>query len=77
VFQGNINAIALEPLGHIAGMAASLFGVVTTTIATILGGVVGQTYNGTVIPLAFAFGVGGLCALIAVFVTERGRMFRN
>lgn len=77
VFQGNINAIALEPLGHIAGMAASLFGVVTTTIATILGGVVGQAYNGTVIPLAFAFGVGGLCALIAVFVTERGRMFRN
>lgn len=77
VLQGNVNAIALEPLGHIAGTAASLFGVVTTTIATVLGGVVGQAYNGTVLPLAFAFGFGGLFAMLAVLWTERGRMFRN
>jgi MFS transporter, DHA1 family, multidrug resistance protein len=77
VLQGNISAIALEPLGHIAGTASSLFGVVTTTIATVLAGVVGQAYNGTVVPLAFAFGFGGLFATLAVLWTERGRMFRN
>jgi len=77
VLQGNINAIALEPLGHIAGTAASLFGVVTTTIGTVLGGVIGQAYNGTVVPLAFSFGVGGLFAVLAVLWTERGRVFRN
>jgi DHA1 family bicyclomycin/chloramphenicol resistance-like MFS transporter len=77
VLQGNINAIALEPLGHIAGIASSVCGVVTTSIGTVLGGVVGQAYNGTVTPLAFAFGFGGLCALLAVFWTERGRLFRN
>ncbi|MBL0371402.1 multidrug effflux MFS transporter [Rhizobium sp. KVB221] len=76
VLQGNFNAIALEPLGHIAGIAAALFGVVTTSIGTVLGGVVGQAYNGTVTPLAFAFGMGGLLATCAVFWTERGRMFR-
>ena len=77
VLQGNVNAIALEPLGHIAGTASSLFGVVTTTIGTILGGVVGQAYNGTVLPLSFAFGFGGLFALLAILWTERGRLFRN
>jgi DHA1 family bicyclomycin/chloramphenicol resistance-like MFS transporter len=76
VLQGNINAIALEPLGHIAGTASSLFGVTTMTIGTILGGVVGQAYDGTVVPLAFAYGCGGLLACLAVFWTERGRVFR-
>lgn len=41
VLQGNISAIALEPLGHIAGTASSLMGVVTLTIANILAGIVG------------------------------------
>jgi DHA1 family bicyclomycin/chloramphenicol resistance-like MFS transporter len=77
VLQGNINAIALEPLGHIAGIASSVLGVATTSIGTVLGGVVGQAYNGTVTPLAFAFGFGGLFALLAVLWTERGRLFRN
>lgn len=77
VLQGNINAIALEPLGHIAGIASSVCGVVTTSIGTVLGGVVGQAYDGTVTPLAFAFGFGGLFAALAVLWTERGRLFQN
>ena len=77
VLQGNISAIALEPLGHIAGTASSLVGVVTMTIANILAGLVGQAYDGTVVPLAFAFGFGGLAAALAVFWTEKGRVFRN
>jgi DHA1 family bicyclomycin/chloramphenicol resistance-like MFS transporter len=75
VLQGNVNAIALEPLGHIAGTASSLFGVVTTTIGTIVGGLVGQAYDGTVLPLALAFGLGGLLAMLAVAWTERGALF--
>jgi DHA1 family bicyclomycin/chloramphenicol resistance-like MFS transporter len=77
VLQGNIGAIALEPLGHIAGTASSLIGVVTLTIANIIAGLVGQAYDGTVVPLAAAFGIGGLMASAAVFWTERGRVFRN
>lgn len=77
VLQGNIGAIALEPLGHIAGTASSLIGVVTLTIANIIAGLVGQAYDGTVVPLAAAFGVGGLLASAAVIWTERGRVFHN
>lgn len=58
---GNVNAIALEPMGHIAGMAAS----VTSSIATILGALlavpIGMAFDGT--PLPLAFGCAGLCAL--------------
>lgn len=77
VLQGNIGAIALEPLGHIAGTASSLIGVVTLTVANIIAGLVGQAYDGTVMPLAAAFGIGGLLASIAVLWTEQGRVFRN
>lgn len=77
VLQGNISAIALEPMGHIAGTASSLVGVVTMTVANVLAGVVGQAYDGTIIPLSFAFGFGGLAAAGAVFWTEKGRVFRN
>jgi DHA1 family bicyclomycin/chloramphenicol resistance-like MFS transporter len=77
VLQGNINAIAMEPLGHIAGTASSLYGVVTMTIGTIGGGLVGQAYDGTIVPLAFAFGGGGLMATLAVLWTERGRVFHR
>ena len=77
VLQGNVSAIALEPLGHMAGTASSLIGVVTMTIANILAGMVGQAYDGTVVPLAFAFGVGGLAASAVVIWTEQGRVFRD
>jgi DHA1 family bicyclomycin/chloramphenicol resistance-like MFS transporter len=75
VLQGNINAIALEPLGHIAGTASSILGVATTSIGTVFGGVVGQAYNGTVTPLAFAFAFGGAFSVLAVLWTERGQLF--
>jgi DHA1 family bicyclomycin/chloramphenicol resistance-like MFS transporter len=53
---GNLNALALEPLGHIAGMAASLMGALATIGGAIAGAVIGQFYNGTVTPLALGIG---------------------
>jgi MFS transporter, DHA1 family, multidrug resistance protein len=76
VMQGNIGAISMEPLGHVAGMASSLIGVFSTTIGVLLGGLVGQAYNGTITPLAFAFGFSGLVSTLIVFWTERGRLFK-
>jgi DHA1 family bicyclomycin/chloramphenicol resistance-like MFS transporter len=77
VLQGNISAIALEPLGHIAGTASSLVGVVTMTLANVLAGLIGRSYDGTVVPLAAAFGFGGLAASLVIVWTEGGRVFRN
>lgn len=72
----NFTALAMEPLGHIAGTASSLFGSITTLIGIVIGSTIGQAYNGTMVPLATGFFVCTLIALACVLVTERGRMFR-
>jgi MFS transporter, DHA1 family, multidrug resistance protein len=72
----NFTALAMEPLGHIAGTASSLFGSITTLIGIVMGSAIGQAYNGTMIPLTTGFFVCTLIAMAVVLVTERGKMFR-
>lgn len=49
---GNLNALAMEPLGHIAGMAASIIGALATVISALLAAPVGLAFDGTPRPLA-------------------------
>ncbi|THH38725.1 MFS transporter [Aliishimia ponticola] len=51
---GNLNAIALEPMGHIAGLTASLTGAIGTMIASLAAMYVGTLFNGTVLPLLWS-----------------------
>ncbi len=74
---GNYNALALEPMGHIAGMAAAISGALSTFIAVILGGLAGRQYNGTLFPITIAFVVFGLMALIFSTWAERGRVQKS
>ena len=68
---GNLNALALEDLGHIAGLAAAVVGALSTVGAVLIAVPVGQSYDGTPVPL-----VGGvaLCSGIAFLLmrTLRG-----
>ncbi len=52
---GNFNAMALEPMGHIAGMAAAVSGAISTLIAVVFGAVAGRFYDGTMYPISIAF----------------------
>jgi DHA1 family bicyclomycin/chloramphenicol resistance-like MFS transporter len=72
----NFTALAMEPLGHIAGTASSLYGSITTLIGIVLGTAIGQSYNGTMIPLGVGFFICSVLALVSVLVTERAKMFR-
>ncbi|MBN2630889.1 MAG: multidrug effflux MFS transporter [Rhodobacteraceae bacterium] len=49
--MGNLNAMALEPVGHIAGMAASVIGALSTVLSVMFAVPVGLAYNGTPLPL--------------------------
>lgn len=49
---GNLNALALEPVGHIAGMAASVVGSISTVAAVAIAVPVGLAFDGTPVPLA-------------------------
>ncbi len=64
---GNLNAIAMEPVGHIAGMAASVISAIATVGAVMISGPIGTNFNGseqmlTVSVLVMAL-VGLLCML--------------
>ena len=58
---GNLNAIAMEPMGHIAGMAASVTSAVSTVASVALAVPVGLAFNGTPVPLMI--GVAGFAGL--------------
>lgn len=58
---GNLNAIALEPLGHIAGMAASVSGALSTVLAVMIAVPLGLAFDGTPLPLAVGICLLSLC----------------
>lgn len=70
----NFNALAMEPLGRIAGMGSSLTGFYGTAGGAVFGWIAGQAFDGTVRPLTMAFALYGTLALVCVLVTERGRL---
>lgn len=70
----NFGAMAIQPMGHIAGTAASIQSFITTVGATLLGLLIGLNFDGTSRPLVAGFFILGLAALAVVFVTERGRL---
>jgi len=71
----NFSALAMEPQGHIAGTASSLFGSITTLIGIAVGTAIGQYYDGTLVPLATGALLGSVVALAVVLVVEKGRLF--
>jgi MFS transporter, DHA1 family, multidrug resistance protein len=71
---GNFNALAMEPLGHIAGVAAAVVGTITSLMSLALGTLIGQSYDGTVLPLIAGFAVLGLGSLAMMRWAERGRI---
>jgi DHA1 family bicyclomycin/chloramphenicol resistance-like MFS transporter len=71
----NFNAMAMEPLGHVAGMASSVLGSYTTAAGALFGWLIGQAFDGTVRPLEIGLSVMAVLALATVLITERGRLF--
>ena len=48
---GNLQALSLQPLGHIAGLGASVIIAISTMAAVFLGGFIGLMFDGTPMPL--------------------------
>jgi DHA1 family bicyclomycin/chloramphenicol resistance-like MFS transporter len=63
---GNLNALAMQPLGHIAGTGAAVVGGLSTLISLSLGTVIGQSYNDTVVPLVAGFAILSVLAIITI-----------
>ncbi|GGE84509.1 multidrug effflux MFS transporter [Sphingomonas prati] len=72
----NFNSMAMEPVGHIAGTASSIQGFLSTTGGALVGLLIGQSFNGTTIPVAAGFFLTGVGSLAMVLLVERGKLFQ-
>lgn len=72
----NFSAMAMENMGHIAGTASSAQGFVATLGGAVIGAIIGQSFDGTTVPLYAGFLICGLIAMAIVAIGERGKLFR-
>ncbi|MGO4452314.1 multidrug effflux MFS transporter [Phyllobacterium sp. TAF24] len=71
----NFNALAMEPLGHVAGTASSVLGFMGTAGGGAIGALIGQSFDGTTLPLVMGFFVVSVIGLIFVLIAEKGKLF--
>lgn len=72
ILFGNQNALAMEPLGRLAGIGAAVVGSLSTLIQVPLGTFIGQNYNGTVLPLMLGIGILAGISIIVVHWADSG-----
>jgi MFS transporter, DHA1 family, multidrug resistance protein len=72
----NFGAMAMEPMGSVAGIAASLQGFISTFSGALVGAFIGKQFNGTTMPLAAGAMCCGIASLGFVLLAEKGRLFR-
>ncbi len=71
ILFGNMNALAMQPLGHIAGTGAAVIGSFSTLLSVLMGLTIGRSYNGTVMPLIVGMAVAAGLSLLIVRWAER------
>ena len=77
ILFGNLNALAMRPLGHIAGIGAAVVGALSTALAIPLGALLGRAYDGTVLALLAGFAIFAGAALLVMLAVERSARDRN
>ncbi len=64
ILFGNLNAIAMGPLGHIAGVGAAVVGSLSSLVAVTLAIIIGRSYDGTTLPLIGGFAILSILAAV-------------
>lgn len=71
----NTQALAMEPLGAVAGTASSVFGFMQTVGGAAIGAWIGAHYDGTVVPTAAGYFILALVSIGCVLIAEKGKLF--
>jgi len=61
---GNLRALAMQPIGHIAGIGAAINGFVSTVMAVPIANYIGSFVNDSVLPLFIGFSIFGFLSLL-------------
>ncbi len=68
---GNLRSLAMQPLGHIAGVGAAINGFVSTIMAVPIATYIGSFVKTTASPLFAGFFICGSCSLLILWVLKR------
>lgn len=72
---GNVRALTMQPIGHIAGFGASFSGFISTILAVPIAMFIGSFINQTALPLFIAFFICGLGALILLQIIKKNKEY--
>lgn len=65
---GNLNALAMQPIGHIAGIGASIVSFISTTISVSIAALIGRFINLTALPIFIGFSVCVAISLVMMLI---------
>ena len=68
---GNLRALAMQPIGHIAGIGSAINGFVSTIMAVPIATYIGRFVDATSLPLFIGFAVCGVISLILLQYLKR------
>jgi DHA1 family bicyclomycin/chloramphenicol resistance-like MFS transporter len=71
----NLGSLAMEEMGPIAGTASAIQGTIGTIGAALIGLLIGQLFNGTLIPLMLGLTLASGVALLISWLTDRGSTY--
>lgn len=74
ILFGNLTALALEPIGHIAGVGSGVVGFLQMIIGVPLGAYIGRQFSGGITPLVLGFAVLCTLSLAAMAWGEKRRL---
>jgi DHA1 family bicyclomycin/chloramphenicol resistance-like MFS transporter len=61
---GNLRALAMQPIGHIAGIGAAINGFISTVMAVPIANYIGSFVTDSVLPLFIGFSIFGILSLL-------------
>ena len=67
---GNLNALAINPFGHIAGYASSVIGALSTFIALIVSGSASTFFDGTPIVVIMTLSICAILTFLLLFTQK-------
>ena len=73
--SSNLGTLAMEHMAPVAGTASSVQGVIGTIGAAAIGFVIGQLFDGTVVPFAVGTAVCAAGGFLIIVLTEPKRLF--
>jgi DHA1 family bicyclomycin/chloramphenicol resistance-like MFS transporter len=74
ILFGNLNAIAMKPLGHIAGVGAAVVGSLSSFVAVPLAIVIGRSYDGTTLPVIAGFAILSILSAAAMWWADNKKV---